>query len=577
MAQYRNAVMTQNGAALLNKAQAGLCKIEFTRMSTGDGTFSESEKSPEELRKMTDLKSHKQSFAFDSIKYRDDTTVELKASITNHNDTQTLSEGYYIQEIAVFAREAGEEDTEILYSIAVADSPDFMPPYNGKNPMLIIQRYYVTVDDSKSAFTVPSHYGADLEAAKQEVEKVLKEYFDEVYRKTIEHIDTHLADKNNPHEVTKAQVGLGNADDTPDVSKPVSTAQQKAIDEAYANSNYYTDEKIAALIDGAPSTLDTLKEIADAMKEHEDVVKALDEAIGTKASEKEFTSHVNDTSNPHGVTKEQLGLGEAENTSDANKPISKATQKALDDINSKLSVVQNSNAIKNSAVNSYVKSDGSFGNIEYDLSKIGTMKTDIYKNNEYKDKTISEILALMPANATWYIPYITQCADSTAIQGLGFSQYSTIRLIKSDDWSETVVVTGINGFPFGIWHGNKNTTNIPGSLYVYDPSNFSVNYANASGKINRGDYNKVTLRSYKGTPSSGANKDGGVFLQSDFTNNYVIVGIDGLGEMGVNRATNDSGGWNIHNYFLPETVIHLMSTEERKHIYGQTVKEVTYV
>ena len=27
MAQYRNAVMTQNGAALLNKAQAGLCKI----------------------------------------------------------------------------------------------------------------------------------------------------------------------------------------------------------------------------------------------------------------------------------------------------------------------------------------------------------------------------------------------------------------------------------------------------------------------------------------------------------------------------------------------------------------------
>lgn len=39
----------------------------------------------------------------------------------------------------------------------------------------------------------------------------------------------HLADLDNPHEVGKAQVGLGNADNTSDADKPVSTAQAAAI------------------------------------------------------------------------------------------------------------------------------------------------------------------------------------------------------------------------------------------------------------------------------------------------------------------------------------------------------------
>ncbi len=70
---------------------------------------------------------------------------------------------------------------------------------------------------------------------------------------------------------------------------------------AYADSTYaqaagYTDVKIARLINGAPSTLDTLKEIADAMAENKEVVEALDAAIGTKAADVEFQAHAaNDT------------------------------------------------------------------------------------------------------------------------------------------------------------------------------------------------------------------------------------------------------------------------------------------
>lgn len=41
--------------------------------------------------------------------------------------------------------------------------------------------------------------------------------------------DGHLANTSNPHGVTKAQVGLGSADNTSDADKPVSTAAQTAL------------------------------------------------------------------------------------------------------------------------------------------------------------------------------------------------------------------------------------------------------------------------------------------------------------------------------------------------------------
>lgn len=42
-------------------------------------------------------------------------------------------------------------------------------------------------------------------------------------------LQDHVADADNPHKVTKAQVGLGSVDNTSDVDKPVSTAQAAAI------------------------------------------------------------------------------------------------------------------------------------------------------------------------------------------------------------------------------------------------------------------------------------------------------------------------------------------------------------
>ena len=47
-------------------------------------------------------------------------------------------------------------------------------------------------------------------------------------------VNNHIANKSNPHGVTKSQVGLGNASNTSDADKPVSTAQAAAIADAKA-------------------------------------------------------------------------------------------------------------------------------------------------------------------------------------------------------------------------------------------------------------------------------------------------------------------------------------------------------
>ena len=58
-------------------------------------------------------------------------------------------------------------------------------------------------------------------------------------------IDTHISNKSNPHSVTKSQVGLGNADNTSDLNKPISNATQNALNTKQAT------------ITGAASTITT--------------------------------------------------------------------------------------------------------------------------------------------------------------------------------------------------------------------------------------------------------------------------------------------------------------------------------
>ena len=103
----------------------------------------------------------------------------------------------------------------------------------------------------------------------------LKTYIDEAVGNTDTNltaletkVNQHIANKSNPHAVTKTQVGLGNVNNTSDADKPVSTAQATAI----ANAK----------------------------------------AAGT-AAQTSIDNHAGRKNNPHSVTRTQLGLATTDN------------------------------------------------------------------------------------------------------------------------------------------------------------------------------------------------------------------------------------------------------------------------
>lgn len=86
----------------------------------------------------------------------------------------------------------------------------------------------------------------------------------------------------------------------------------------------------------------------------------------------EITSHIADKTNPHEVTKTQVGLGNVDNTSDLNKPISIATQTAL---NGKQNTISDLSTIRSNASNgqSAYNTIQTFGDIvTYDASSFAT-------------------------------------------------------------------------------------------------------------------------------------------------------------------------------------------------------------
>jgi hypothetical protein len=100
---------------------------------------------------------------------------------------------------------------------------------------------------------------AYTDAAKTALEKLIQDS-DKVIK---ESLDAHIGNKSNLHNVTKAQIGLGNVQNLAPADMPVSTAQAAAI--------------------------------ADA------------KAAGTKA-QTDLSTHANRRNNPHNVTRAQLGL-----------------------------------------------------------------------------------------------------------------------------------------------------------------------------------------------------------------------------------------------------------------------------
>lgn len=176
MADFNSAVMTNEGAALLAQCQAGVAKMQFTAMVTGNGEYTKEEKRRESLQQRTSLKNQKQSFGFSKKEMATETSVLLAGVITNID----LTTGYYVREVGIYAKNELDEDSDpILYSIAIAIVADYLPPYNGLAPSTITQEYYATVSNSAEV-TIEAGTGALMLA--EDANKITDDTTQIVYR-----------------------------------------------------------------------------------------------------------------------------------------------------------------------------------------------------------------------------------------------------------------------------------------------------------------------------------------------------------------------------------------------------------
>lgn len=187
-------------------------------------------------------------------------------------------------------------------------------------------------------------------------ENILFEAFQIAPYETLDMLNEHLY-SNNPHNINASIIGLGNVDNTSDMDKPVSNAQQIAIDDVsnraaqvinagllgkadvthnhtYSDivnldsllntksdvehnhdDRYYTKTVIDSKLTEKSNTghKHTVSEITDLtatateLNYMDGVTSSVQTQLDTKAKTSDLTAHTGNKSNPHGVTAEQVG------------------------------------------------------------------------------------------------------------------------------------------------------------------------------------------------------------------------------------------------------------------------------
>ncbi|WP_152570734.1 phage tail-collar fiber domain-containing protein [Paenibacillus tyrfis] len=202
--------ITNRGRALQAKAQTGT-QLQYTRIGIGSGQLAG--QSIPNLNGLIDLKM---SLPLNKLQTQSGGKAVVGASMSN----QSVTTGFYFRELGVYAQDP--DAGEILYCYANAgNNAEYIPPGGGPD---MIEKQIDVVTLVGNAPNVSAVIDGSL-----------------VYA-TVAQLNAHINDKNNPHAVTKKQIGLENVQ-----NYPVSTQQQ--AESGTDGASYMTPERTKQAID----------------------------------------------------------------------------------------------------------------------------------------------------------------------------------------------------------------------------------------------------------------------------------------------------------------------------------------
>lgn len=251
--------LTASGKNLLLRALAGET-ITFTKIQLGNGTAQD----PAEATGLTNpIITVELSKIVVGTEY-----VTLTAQFSN----SSITSGFHITEAGFFAKDPDDSTKEILYALGNEDesSADYVPDKGNR----ILEMQFDALIFIGDAENVSAAISSSLVYASKE------------------DFDKHTADKNNPHSVTKQQVGLGN------VPNLAPSDQVPTFTEATTLANIVSGEKASTLFGKIKLAISKL------------------------------IDHLNNRSNPHNTTAAQVGAAAKSHTHNA-QDINAGTLSAL--------------------------------------------------------------------------------------------------------------------------------------------------------------------------------------------------------------------------------------------------------
>lgn len=247
---WENTVITNAGIELLKNALSG-GTITVTAIKSGAGKVDVSA-----LKSQTAVSSIKQSGTVQGVTKTNE-TIKIGVLFSNAG----LSAGYSMTQLGIYAK--GSTGSEVLFAISQSTTGKEVPAESAMPSWSLVHNFYIKLNnDVKMTATVDPEGYVTFETMQTA-------------------LNTHTGNKSNPHSVTKSQVGLGNV---PNVA---------------TNDQTPTYSDTTALV-----TLSSGEKISIAFAKIKLAITTL-------------INHLANKSNPHGVTKSQVGLGNVENKSSA--------------------------------------------------------------------------------------------------------------------------------------------------------------------------------------------------------------------------------------------------------------------
>ena len=265
-------IFTAKGLEYAAKTATGSVLV-FTRGKFGDGTTSG------DVSRLTDLVKPLGELQI-SKKTVTENQVTIETQFTNTlSDSATLPP-FHLTEIGLFAKlqtSGGADDSQypetlVCYAHATgSDAGDYIPSTPTEFiinwPFSVSNADNVQITVGLSAFALQRDLDSES-AARAEAEKTLQKNIDN------EKTAREAADKDFNQRLDSEKTAREQGDS--DAKTYAETAIRTAID---------------ALVNGAPDAMDTLKELADVMKENKDALEALREIASSKVNSSDFTAH----------------------------------------------------------------------------------------------------------------------------------------------------------------------------------------------------------------------------------------------------------------------------------------------